>query len=39
MHLPVVDDIGAICGVLDTGKCRNDAISKLDHNEEKTTGK
>ena len=35
-HLPVVDDIDAICVVLDTGKCLNDAISKLDHNEDKT---
>jgi signal-transduction protein with cAMP-binding, CBS, and nucleotidyltransferase domain len=35
-HLPVVDDLGSICGVLDIGKCLNDAISKLEHKEEKT---
>ena len=35
-HLPVVDDRGAICGVLDIGKCLNDAISKLEHKQEKS---
>ena len=28
-HLPVVDDNGAVVGVLDIAKCLNDAISKL----------
>jgi myosin heavy subunit/signal-transduction protein with cAMP-binding, CBS, and nucleotidyltransferase domain len=36
-HLPVVDDRGSICGVLDIGKCLNDAISKLEHKKEKTS--
>jgi len=29
-HLPVCDDQGAVVGVLDIGKCLNDAISKLE---------
>ncbi len=35
-HLPVVNDVGAVCGVLDIGKCLNDAISKLEHKQEKS---
>ena len=34
-HLPVVDDNGAVVGVLDIAKCLNDAISKLEKAEEK----
>jgi CBS domain-containing protein len=29
-HLPVVDDEGAVVGVLDIGKCLNDAIERLE---------
>jgi signal-transduction protein with cAMP-binding, CBS, and nucleotidyltransferase domain len=36
-HLPVLDSNGAVCGVLDIGKCLNDAISKLEHAQEKTS--
>ena len=36
-HLPVVDDHGSICGVLDIGKCLHDAISKLERKQEKTS--
>jgi CBS domain-containing protein len=35
-HLPVVDDMGSICGLLDIGKCLNDAISKIENKQEKT---
>ena len=34
-HLPVVDDNGAVVGVLDIAKCLNDAIGKLEKAEEK----
>jgi len=33
-HLPVIDDDGAVVGLLDIGKCLNDAISKLEKSEE-----
>jgi CBS domain-containing protein len=33
-HLPVVDDGGAVVGVLDIAKCLNDAISKLEKADE-----
>ena len=36
-HLPVVDDNGAIVGVLDIAKCLNDAISKLEKVEEQSS--
>lgn len=36
-HLPVVDDRGAVVGVLDIAKCLNDAISKLEKAEEKNS--
>jgi signal-transduction protein with cAMP-binding, CBS, and nucleotidyltransferase domain len=29
-HLPVIDDTGAVAGLLDIAKCLNDAISKLE---------
>ena len=31
-HLPVVDESGAVCGLLDIAKCLYDAISKLEKN-------
>ena len=34
-HLPVVDDSGAVVGLLDIAKCLNDAISKLERAQEK----
>jgi CBS domain-containing protein len=36
-HLPVVDDHGAVVGVLDIAKCLNDAISKLEKAEQKSS--
>jgi signal-transduction protein with cAMP-binding, CBS, and nucleotidyltransferase domain len=36
-HLPVVDDSGAVVGLLDIAKCLNDAISKLERAEEKSS--
>ena len=36
-HLPVVDDNGAVVGVLDIAKCLNDAISKLEKAEEQNS--
>jgi len=36
-HLPVVNDRGAICGILDVSKCLNDAITKLESAEEKAS--
>jgi len=36
-HLPVVDDTGAVVGLLDIAKCLNDAISKLERSVEKTS--
>jgi CBS domain-containing protein len=30
-HLPVVDDEGAVVGILDISKCLNDAIERLEH--------
>ena len=36
-HLPVVDSKGAVVGVLDIAKCLNDAISKLEKAEEKSS--
>ena len=35
-HLPVVDKNNQVCGLLDIGKCLNDAISKLEHAESKS---
>jgi CBS domain-containing protein len=34
-HLPVVDDSGAVVGLLDIAKCLNDAISKLERAKDK----
>ena len=34
-YLPVTDSNGEICGLLDIGKCLNDAISKLEKSESK----
>ena len=36
-HLPVVDDDGAVVGVLDIAKCLNDAIRKLEKAQEKSS--
>jgi len=36
-HLPVVDSTGRICGLLDIGKCLDDAISKLERSLKKKT--
>ena len=38
-HLPVTDDSGAVVGVLDIAKCLNDAISKLEHSQDKGSNK
>lgn len=35
-HLPVVDDDGAVVGLLDISKCLTDAIAKLEHHDEKS---
>ena len=35
-HLPVVDDLGSVVGLLDIAKCLNDAISKLESKNEGT---
>jgi len=35
-HLPVTDRNGSVVGVLDIAKCLNNAISKLEQNQEKT---
>ena len=35
-HLPVVDDSGAVVGLLDIAKCLNDAIDKLEKSSEKS---
>ena len=37
-HLPVVDDNGAVVGLLDIAKCLNDAITKLERSQEKSAG-
>jgi len=37
-YLPVLDDNGIVSGLLDIGKCLNDAISKLEHAQEKSSG-
>ena len=36
-HLPVVDDSGAVVGLLDIAKCLNDAISKLEKAQDKSS--
>jgi signal-transduction protein with cAMP-binding, CBS, and nucleotidyltransferase domain len=36
-HLPVVDENGAVVGLLDIAKCLHDAISKLEKAQEKTS--
>eukprot|EP00957_Ditylum_brightwellii_P183131 13948281-Ditylum_brightwellii.AAC.1 len=36
-HLPVVDDSGAVVGLLDIGKCLDDAITKLERAQEKSS--
>lgn len=36
-HLPVVDSGGAVVGLLDIAKCLNDAISKLERSQEKSS--
>jgi CBS domain-containing protein len=36
-HLPVVDDDGAVVGLLDIAKCLNDAISKLERAQERSS--
>lgn len=36
-HLPVVDDAGAVVGLLDIAKCLHDAISKLERAQEKSS--
>ena len=36
-HLPVVDENGGVCGLLDIFKCLNDAISKLEKSQSKKT--
>ena len=36
-HLPVVDDLGTVVGILDIAKCLNDAISKLESKQESTS--
>ena len=36
-HLPVVDELGSVVGLLDIAKCLNDAISKLESKQEGTT--
>ena len=36
-HLPVLDDSGAVVGVLDIAKCLNDAITKLEKSVEKSS--
>jgi len=36
-HLPVVDEKGVVCGVLDIGKCLDDAITRLERAEEKNS--
>jgi signal-transduction protein with cAMP-binding, CBS, and nucleotidyltransferase domain len=36
-HLPVIDDSGAVAGVLDIAKCLNDAISKLERSADKSS--
>jgi len=36
-HLPVVDGEGSVVGLLDIAKCLNDAISKLEKSQEKST--
>ena len=36
-HLPVVDDDGAVVGLLDIGKCLNDAIERLERQSARTT--
>jgi signal-transduction protein with cAMP-binding, CBS, and nucleotidyltransferase domain len=35
-HLPVVDDTGAVVGLLDISKCLHDAITRLERAQEKT---
>ena len=35
-HLPVVDDSGAVVGLLDIARCLNDAISRLERAQEKS---
>jgi CBS domain-containing protein len=37
-YLPVINDNGSVAGLLDIGKCLNDAISKLEHAQEKSSG-
>lgn len=36
-HLPVVDDVGSVVGLLDIAKCLNDAITKLECSTEKSS--
>jgi signal-transduction protein with cAMP-binding, CBS, and nucleotidyltransferase domain len=36
-HLPVVDDQGGVVGLLDIAKCLNDAITKLEKSQAKST--
>jgi len=36
-HLPVLNDLGAIVGLLDIAKCLNDAISKLERSQDKSS--
>ena len=37
-YLPVLDEYGSVSGLLDIGKCLNDAITKLEHSQEKSSG-